>query len=97
MQISQDVGSGTEQDRVTGLSGGMRDILGNHRFSEAVSAHQDQVASFGDEVQSERAFDRGTVDFGGPVPIEVGHGFKATDAGVLKAPLQGTAGAFLEF
>ena len=69
----------TKQDRVPCLSSGMRNILGNHCFAQTVGAHQDEVAGFGDEVQCESPFDRGAIDFLGPVPIEVGHGFEALD------------------
>src|SRR5579864_4104514 len=97
MQIGEDVGGGAKQDTVAGLQGGISDILGDHGFAQTIGTQEDEVAGFGDEVQGESAFDGGAVDFLGPVPIEVGHGTKATDASQPQTSLQGAAGAFAQF
>ena len=97
MQIGEDVGSGTKQDGVAGLKGSVSDILGHHGFAQAIGAHEDEVAGFGNEVQGKSPFDGGAVDFAGPAPIEVGHGAEATDASHTQSTFQGAARAFLDF
>src|SRR3989442_4458961 len=61
-------------------------------FPQAIAAHNHAVAGLGEEVQGESAFDQGAVDFLGPVPVEVGEGFKAAEAGLSQAAFGTAAG-----
>ena len=45
-----------------------------------------------EEVQGEGAFDQGAVDFLGPVPFEVSHGFEAAETGLSEAAFEAAAG-----
>ncbi len=90
MEIGKDLGGGAEHHAVASLKGGVGDVFRDHRFPQTVGTHQDEIASFGNEVQCQGALDDGTVDFLGPVPLEVGDGFEAADMRALEAAFEGT-------
>jgi hypothetical protein len=81
MQILQQCRGGTKQHRMAGQHRGVTDILRDHRFAQAVAAHQDQVAAFLEKVQSQGAIEDVAFDFRRPGPIEVGQGLEALDPG----------------
>src|SRR5262245_13333587 len=60
-------------------------------------ADEDQIAGFGEEVEGEGTLDEGSVDFLGPVPVEVGHGFETAQAGLGEAAFQAAAGLVRRF
>ena len=73
----------------------MRDVLGDHRFAEALGGDEHAVAAGGEEVEVERGLDGGAVDPGGPGPVEGVHGGDAAEAAAEQAPLEAAAGALL--
>ena len=46
---------------------------------------------------SQRPFDHLTLDFGRPVPLEIGHGLEAFDARQTETPFQAAAGTLGQF
>src|SRR5207249_564883 len=92
IEIGEQVAGGAEQDGVAGEHGGVGDILGDHGLAQSVGAAQDEVAALAEEVQGEGAFDQGAVDFLGPVPFEVSHGFEAAETGLSEAAFEAAAG-----
>ena len=97
MQVFQQRRRGTEQHRTAREHGRVADVLSDHRLAEAVAAHQDQVARFAQKIERQSTLDHVTFDFRRPVPVEVGHGFEAFDAGVSKPPLHAAARALIGF
>jgi hypothetical protein len=77
---------------VTGEHGGMGDVFGNHGLAQAIAADNHPVARLAEEIQGERAFDQGAIDFLRPRPFEVGQGFEAAQAGLSETAFQAAAG-----
>ena len=69
----------------------MTEVLGNHRFAQAVAAHHDEVAGFAKKIKRQRAFNDVALDLGGPGPIEVGHGLEAFDPADPQTALKAAA------
>ena len=80
LQVLDELCGGAKQDGVSGHHSRIGDVFGDHGLAQAVTAQQDQIAFFLDEIQGEGAFNHIALDFLGPVPIEVGDGFETTDA-----------------
>ena len=57
LQISEQCGCGTKDDRVAGQHCGVSDIFGEQGFAEAVGAQQNEIARFGNEVEGEGPLD----------------------------------------
>ena len=92
LQVSEQFRGGAEDNGVTSEDGGVGNVFGEHGFAEAVSAQEDQVARFGDEVERERALDQGAVNLFGPEPIEVGDRFEAAEAGLAQTAFETAPG-----
>src|SRR6516162_7404596 len=75
----------------------MSNIFGNHGFSQAIVAAEEEVAALSEEVQSEGTFDQGAIDFLGPMPFEVGHWFEAAQPSLGEAALEAAAGQIGDF
>jgi hypothetical protein len=65
----------------------MRNVLGDHGFTDAVWPSEDGIGGFAKEVEGHEFLDRGAVAFYRPVPVEVAQGLEAADAGGSEAPL----------
>ena len=59
----------------------MDDVLGEHRFAEALGADQEDILGAVKEVEGEDAVEGGAVERGRPVPVPVGDGCEAAEAG----------------
>ena len=58
---------------------------------------QQEIAAGGEEVQGEGAFDQGAVNLLGPLPIEIGQGFEAAEAGLGEAAFEAAASPVFGF
>ena len=79
---------------MAGESGLVGEVLGDHGLAEAVGAEQNEVAALLDEVEGQGALDDVALDLLGPVPVEVGDGLEAADAGALEASLEAAPRTF---
>ena len=75
IEIEQQVRGRDEARAVAGQDDLMDDVLGEHRFAEALGADQEDILGAGKEVEG------GAVERGRPVPVPVGDGFDAAEAG----------------
>jgi hypothetical protein len=75
----------------------LADILGDHGFAQPIATDEHKIASFGEEVQGERALNDIPFDLGRPRPFVVRHGFKTPDPGYPQALLQAAASTLLGF
>jgi len=82
---------------VTGENGGMSDVFGYHGFTQSVTAEEDDVSGFVDEVERKRLRDDVAVDFARPVPVEIGDGLEAADACEAETALEAEAGTLVDF
>ncbi len=95
LQVVEDLGGGAEEDGEAVEDGLVGDVLGDHGLAQSVGAEQDEVVALADEIEGERALEGFAVDALGPVPVEIGHGLEATQAGALEATFEAAASAFL--
>jgi hypothetical protein len=65
--------------------GVVSDVLGNHRFTQPISADENDIAAFLDKIESEGMLDNDAINLPWPVPVEVGHRFETTYAGEPQA------------
>ncbi len=70
------------------------DVSGEHGFAQPVGSDECEVAALTDEVEAEGPFDQVALDLFGPVPVEVGDGLEASDAGSLKAAVEAASCLF---
>jgi hypothetical protein len=96
-EVEQELRRGREQDVMAGQHGLIGDVLGDHRFPQPLSGDQNQIVTLDQEVQAQGGVDGGAIEVSGPGPVERTHGGEAPDFRAGEAPLQGTAGAVLEF
>jgi hypothetical protein len=75
----------------------MGNVLRDHRLAHSIAAAQDQVATWGEEVQVEGALDERTVDLLGPVPFEIRDGLKAAQASLGQPALKAAASSVFSF
>ena len=64
---------------------------------DAVGSEEDEVSTLAYEVESQRAFNQGPIDFLGPVPVEVGNRLEGAEPAVDAAPFEGSSGAVGSF
>ena len=69
----------------------MGDVLGEHGLAEALGPDEDDVLAAGEEVEGEDAFEGGSVEGGGPVPVPVGEGLEASEACAGESALDAAA------
>ena len=81
IEIEQQVRGRDEARAVAGQDDLMDDVLGEHRFAEALGADQEDILGAVKEVEGEDAVEGGAVERGRPVPVPVGDGFEAAEAG----------------
>ena len=81
IEIEQQVRGGDEARAVAGQDDLMDDVLGEHRFAEALGADQEDILGAVKEVEGEDAVEGGAVERGRPVPVPVGEGCEAAEAG----------------
>jgi hypothetical protein len=94
-EIQQKLGRRDEEDAVTGKNGLVRDVLGDHRLSEALGGDEDDVSRGLEEVQAKRRLDERALDLLGPIPVEVGHGFESAEATASAPAFEAAASAVL--
>src|SRR5262245_45810857 len=92
-QIAKQRRGGAKQHTEPCGDGGRSYILGDHGFPQTVCAEQNYISAFAHEVQTQSAFDQIAIDFLWPVPVEVGHRFKAADPGSRKQTLSFARGS----
>ena len=83
--------------RVAGEDGFVHEILGEHRFAEAVRGDHDDVLALGQKVQRQDAFDRRPMDRLGPLPLPISHRLEAAQVGVSQAAFDALPQARLQF
>ncbi len=94
-EVEQELSCGDEEDRVAFEHGLVREILGDHRLSQALRGGEHDVAPLGEVVAAESAVDELAVDLRRPRPIEVGHRLEATEVAVREATVQTAPDAVL--
>jgi hypothetical protein len=94
-EVEQELGGGGEEHVGAGEDGGVRDVLGNHRFAQALRRDQHDIARVNEGVEPEHGLDGGAVDPLGPGPVEVAHGGEAADAAAGETALEAAARALL--
>lgn len=94
LEMLNDIGSGAEQDGMADKDSTVGDVPCDHGFAEAVATDEDEIACLTDEVKREGLFDNDAIDLSGPVPVEIGHGFEATDAREAETMFETEPGAF---
>lgn len=72
----------------------MTEILGDHRLTQIVAAHQDEIPRLAKKVECQRSLDDVSFDLRGPGPIEISHGFEALHPAETHAPFQAAARTF---
>ena len=97
IEIEQQVRGRDEARAVAGQDDLMDDVLGEHRFAEALGADQEDILGAGKEVEGEDAVEGGAVERGRPVPVPVGDGFEAAEAGGGEPAFDTAALPLLEF
>ena len=80
---------------MTGGHGLVSDVLRDDGLAEALVGDEDDVASFGEEVEAEGGLDGVAVDPLRPRPVEVRHGLEAPKARPGEAALEPAARAVL--
>ncbi len=84
-----------EEDRATLEDGLVREVLRDHRLTQALRGDEHDVARVGEVVAGESALDELAVDLGRPGPVEVDHRLEAAEVAVREATLQAASGAVL--
>ena len=88
-QRVDDVHGGGEQNRVSTQAGFMRQGHNQVSFPEADASHEDDVGFVFGEGEAKEVLDLGTIDFLGPVPVELVERFETGKAGGGHAALNG--------
>jgi hypothetical protein len=86
-EVEDQIGGREQARRMAGEDRLMDEILGEHRFAEAVRCDDDDVFALGQEVEREDAFDRGAMDLRGPGPFEIGQRLVAAETCVMEPAL----------
>ena len=73
----------------------MGEVFGKQGFADAVGSKEHGVGGLVEELESEQFIDEGAVDFGRPVPVEVGERFEGAETGVVESAFEGTPSAFV--
>lgn len=94
LEMLNDIGGGAKQDGMAGKDSTVGDVPGDHGFAETVATDEYEIACFTDEIKGEGLFDNDAIDLSGPVPVEISHGFEATDAREAETMFETEAGAF---
>src|ERR1700674_419165 len=97
LQTGEYFRGGTEHDGITGMDGSMSDIFSDHGFTQPVGSHENEIPRIGNEVERQGALDRGAVDLGGPMPIEVRHRPETTGSAASKTLLERAVGTVADF
>ena len=97
MDVVEQLGGGAKQDGKAFEDGLVGDVFGQQSLTDAVGSEEDEVSTLAYEVESQRAFDQGPIDFLGPVPVEVGNGLEGAEPAVDAAPFEGSSGAVGSF
>ncbi len=87
-QVLDEFGGSGAQDGEAGEDRLVGDVPGDHGLAQAVRADEGEVAALADEVEAERTLDQVALDLLWPVPVEVGDGLEASDAGPLQPALE---------
>src|SRR5262245_50610472 len=78
-EFAYDVAGRCKQQGMAVANGWLVNILGDHRFAEAVGRDKDHVASVLEELERHQPLDSTSVTLLGPGPIEVAQRFEAPD------------------
>ena len=97
VQIEQQVGGGDKERGVAGQDRLVHEVLGEHRLAQALIPDQDDVLALGHEVEREGALDGRAVELLGPVPLEVGERFEATEARRAESAFESAPRPLVEF
>jgi len=91
VELVEHVGGGANEHGVTIENGLMSDVFEEHCFSDAVGSEQDEVASLTQEVEGDGGLDESTIDFLGPVPVEVCDGLESSELGAIEPTFEASA------